>query len=280
MTTGVLVVDKPRGPTSHDVVSGLRKKLKTRAIGHAGTLDPLATGVLVICVGEATKLVPWLTADDKEYVVTIRLGETTPTLDAGSEVDGTNLVRGDWQTALDEVLRTERARTEQVPPVYSAIHKDGERAHARARRGEVVELAPRPVEVRALEVLGMRERELDLRVACAKGYYVRSLARDLAAGLGTLGYVTALRRTRSGGFTLADVGEELMPLAIAARRALPAATLDATALAAARVGKPVPASGIVPFGDGPHVWFDESGTLVAVGQAEGDVGRVIRGFNG
>ncbi len=275
----VLVVDKPVGPTSHDVVARLRKKLSTRAIGHAGTLDPLASGVLVVCVGEATKLVPWLTAADKEYLVTIRLGESTPTLDAGSPVNDTKLVPDDWVTDLPRAVAAERSRTEQVPPTFSAIHKDGARAHERARRGEIVELAPRPVELRDLEVLATREREIDARVVCAKGYYVRSLARDLAASLGTVGHVTALRRTRSGAFTLGDVGETALGVAAAAAKALPTAVLDDAAVAAARVGKPVPATGIVPFGDGPHAWLDGSGALVAVGQREGDVGRVIRGFH-
>lgn len=276
---GLLVVDKPVGPTSHDVVAGLRKKLATRAIGHAGTLDPLASGVLVVCVGEATKLVPWLTAADKEYLVTIRLGESTPTLDAGSPVDDTKLVPSDWLAELPRAIAAERARTQQVPPVFSAIHKDGARAHERARRGEVVELAPRPVELHDVEILATRPNELDARVVCAKGYYVRSLARDLAAALGTVGHVTALRRTRSGAFTLRDASEAPMSVAAAAARALPTAILDDAAVSAARVGKPVPATGIVPWGDGPHAWLDSSGALVAVGEREGDVGRVIRGFH-
>ncbi len=276
---GVLVVDKPCGPTSHDVVARLRKKLRTRAIGHAGTLDPLASGVLVVAVGEGTKLVPWLTAADKEYLVTIRLGASTPTLDAGSPVDATAPLAAGWESTLEDALAAERARTTQVPPVYSAIHKDGERAHELARRGELVELAPRPVEVRAIELLAQRADELDLRVAVAKGYYVRSLARDLASALGTLGHVTALRRTRSGAFTLADASEELFSLEDAVARALPVAVLDDAAVAAARVGKPVPATGIVPFGDGPHAWLDGAGKLVAIGERDGEVGRVRRGFS-
>jgi tRNA pseudouridine55 synthase len=275
---GVLIVDKPRGPTSHDVVAGLRKKLRTRAIGHAGTLDPLASGVLVIAVGEATKLVPWLTAADKEYLVTIRLGASTPTLDVGSPVDVERPVPPSWGAALRGALEGERARRLQVPPIYSAIHKDGTRAHELARRGEAVELEPRAVEVRELEVLAVRDAEVDLRVACGKGYYVRSLARDLAVALGTVGHVTALRRTRSGAFTLADASETLLPLAAAAARALPTATLSEAAVLAARVGKPVPADGIVPFWDGPHAWLDASGALVAIGERVDDVGRVRRGF--
>ncbi|CAN5290689.1 tRNA pseudouridine(55) synthase TruB [soil metagenome] len=278
--TGVLIVDKPVGPTSHDVVASLRKKLKTRAVGHAGTLDPRASGVLVVCVDEATKLVPWLTASDKEYLVTIRLGESTPTLDAGSPVDGTKMVPASWTTTLAAAVARELARTEQIPPIYSAIHKNGVRAHELARRGEEVILDPRKVTLHSLEILALRERDPDARVVCAKGYYVRSLARDLASELGTLGHVTALRRVRSGGFTLADVSDAPLPLAVAAKRALPTATLDDEGVTRARVGKVVLGTSLVPFAAGPHAWLDAAGTLVAIGEreAEGDGARVIRGF--
>jgi tRNA pseudouridine55 synthase len=214
---GVLVIDKPRGPTSHDVVRRLRRALGVRAIGHAGTLDPMATGVLVVAVGEATKLVPWLTAHDKGYEATVALGIETDTLDAeGAEVRRVApsvalceaLAARDVETwpALRAALEDERARTLQTPPAYSAIRTGGERAHARARRGERLELAPRPVVVHRLRVVDASAEPPSLQVSLdvGKGYYVRALARDLAGALGTVGHLTALRRTRSGCFTLAD----------------------------------------------------------------------------
>jgi len=284
--SGVLVVDKPVGPTSHDVVARLRRALRTREVGHAGTLDPLASGVLVVAVGEATKLVSYLTAADKEYLATVRLGELTDTLDAGGVVVESRDVPADWTSHLDEAIGCERARVEQVPPVYSAIQKDGERSHAKARRGEAVELAPRVVAVRALEVVAVRERELDLVMTVSKGYYVRSLARDLAERLGTAGHLTALRRTRSGSFSLADAvpldpapRSPTLSVAEAAARALPVTTLTALGLEQARVGKRVAPEDLGTSAEGPHAWLDGAGRLVAVGTLEDGTGRVLRGFN-
>ncbi len=301
---GVLVIDKPRGPTSHDVVRRLRRALGVRAIGHAGTLDPMATGVLVAAVGEATKLVPWLTAHDKGYEATIALGVETDTLDAqGVEVrrvpptallcealraaqgaEGSPLVRA--------ALAEERARTLQLPPVYSAIRTDGERAFARARRGEHVEIEARPVVVRRLELLASSADPPALKVAVdvGKGYYVRALGRDLASALGTVGHLTELRRTYSGCFTAGEAqrldapAEALRaavePLATAAARALPTARLTDAGARDARHGRPVLAAdlegSVSPFA--PCAWLDGEGRLVAVGQIEGDHGRVLRGF--
>lgn len=294
---GVLVVDKPRGPTSHDVVARVRRTLKTREVGHAGTLDPMATGVLVVAVGEATKLVPWLTAHDKAYETTLKLGVATSTLDAEGEVVEEQPVDDATFARLDEAIAGERARTEQVPPAVSAIKIDGVAAHARVRRGEVVELAPRTVAVRALEVVAIRRdaREIDLRVHTAKGYYVRSLARDLAARLGTVAHLVALRRTQSGPFTLDDavpldeIAAPTLGLAAAATRALGAVTLTSAGTLRARQGKRLAPDDFVvaPTSLGePRAWLDGDGTLVAVGEmvareAEGEPaleGRVIRGF--
>ena len=284
--SGVLVVDKPVGPTSHDVVARLRRALRTREVGHAGTLDPLASGVLVVAVGEATKLVSYLTAADKEYEATVRLGELTDTLDAGGVVVETQEIPADWPLRLDLALRLERARAEQIPPIYSAIQQDGERSHAKARRGEAVVLAPRPVAVRSLEVVAVRAQEVDLVLVVSKGYYVRSLARDLAAHLGTAGHLRSLRRTRSGSFTLADaVTLEPPPRAPtlsverAAARALPVTTLTALGLEQARVGKRVAPEDLGTHAEGPHAWLDGEGRLVAVGTLEDGTGRVLRGFN-
>jgi tRNA pseudouridine55 synthase len=302
---GVLVIDKPRGPTSHDVVAKLRRALGTREIGHAGTLDPMATGVLVIAVGEATKLAPYLTAADKAYEATIALGIETDTLDA----EGRETRRADVPISMREALEkvrpgqvhahvaraieAERARAMQVPPVFSAIKKDGERSYDRARRGDAPELAPRPVSVLAMELLdggvdaGVPWLALSLDVA--KGYYVRALARDLAAALGTVGHLTALRRTRSGPFTLdeampldtpADELEaRLITLERAATRSLPGARLSDAGARDASFGRPVRIDDLGTSAPGPHAWLAPGGRLVAVGAiAEDGAGHVLRGF--
>ena len=255
---GVLVVDKPQGPTSHDIVQRVRKALKTRAVGHCGTLDPMATGVLVVAVGEATKLVPYLTSEDKAYAATIRLGVATDTLDAeGAVVETRDLpvLRDVAFYNQCEAVLAERARAAQIPPAYSAIRIDGERAHEIARRGDPVVLPARPVAVRSLAVTRAEGDSLDVVVEVAKGYFVRSLARDLAAGLGTLGHLTALRRTRSGAFTLADavaaegiVASQLLDLTAAAARALPVTRLTEEGVRAAGHGQPLRAEHM----DTPH----------------------------
>jgi len=306
---GVLVIDKPRGPTSHDVVAKVRQTLGTREVGHAGTLDPMATGVLVVLVGEATKLAPYLTADDKEYEATIELGSETDTLDADGEVVRRKDVPEEIRSALsslgpplhpllERALAWERARKEQVPPSFSAIHAGGERAHRRARRGEDITLEPRSVVAKKIEILraGLAPTPwITLRVKAGKGYFVRSLGRDLAALLGTVGHLTALRRVRSGSFGTeeavtvdaerAAMTARLLPLAIAAARALPVARLSEAGVKDARLGRPVPREGI--HAD-PHAaalgvfaWVDAAGDLVAVGEiGENGVGRVSRGFSG
>jgi tRNA pseudouridine55 synthase len=284
--SGVLVVDKPRGPTSHDVVAKVRRALGTREVGHAGTLDPMATGVLVVLVGEATKLAPYLTADDKAYEARVRLGEGTDTLDAEGTVVATAPVPDDLEARLDAALEAERARTEQVPPAYSAVHAGGTRAHELARRGEVVELAPRPVAVRSLERAALRSPDVDLVLVVSKGYYVRSLARDLAARLSTVGHLVALRRTRSGAFGLEDavaptapeLAAHLVPIAQAAARALPVATLDARGELDARCGRRVRPEDRSAVHAGPTAWLSADGSLVAIGVDEEGSGRVLRGF--
>lgn len=287
---GVLVVDKPGGMTSHDVVAQLRKRLKTREIGHSGTLDPMATGVLVVCIGEGTKLVPYLTAAEKAYDATIALGTGTATLDAEGAVTETIPVPADWQDRLEASISLERARTSQVPPSFSAIRVDGVRSHVLARRGELVDHAPREVRIASLEVRSRTEDPPSLEVSLdvSKGYYVRSLARDLAASLGTVGHLTALRRTRSGCFSLADAGalsdenlaERILSLEVAVARALPTAQLTAKGRTDAFEGRPIaPAELSDTTAAGPCAWFDETGTLVAIGEIEeSGRGQVLRGF--
>ena len=296
VTAGVVVVDKPRGPTSHDVVARVRRALGTREVGHAGTLDPLATGVLVIALGEATKLVPYLTAQDKAYRATVRFGVETSSLDEGGTVTARHafdpsILESD---ALEDALSIERARTEQIPPMVSAIKLDGVAAHVRVRRGETIEVAPRAVSVRALRVTAVRRDppEIELEVACAKGYYVRALARDLAASLGTLGHLVALRRLSSGSFTLegAISGDPIdagalractLPLLDAAARALRCVQLTDDGAIKARHGKRLDDTDFVDPSEfpasGAFAWVHQC-RLVAVGERTEAGARVLRGF--
>jgi tRNA pseudouridine55 synthase len=204
----VLVVDKPAGATSFDVVRRVQRLLGGRKAGHTGTLDPMATGVLPICVGEATKVAGLLTAGDKAYLGTGELGVETDTLDT----TGTVTARGEpgdvTREALEQVLAGLRGPQLQTPPAYSAVRKDGERAYERARRGEAVELEPRPIEVLELELVDWRPPRFEIRLECSKGTYVRSLVADIGQRLGCGGALAALRRTRSGPFTI----EQAVPL--------------------------------------------------------------------
>ena len=305
---GVLVIDKPRGPTSHDVVAQLRRVLGTREIGHAGTLDPMATGVLVVLVGEATKLAPYLTANDKAYEATLALGVATDTLDAEGEETRRADVPISMRDALENLrldrvhphlaaaLAAERARTSQVPPAFSAISKDGERSHERARRGEEVVLDARPVHVKSMALLdgGVDAGGapwLAVALDVGKGYYVRSLARDLAAALGTVGHLTALRRTRSGPFTIDEAmlldtpADELearvLSVERAVTRAMPSVRLAESAARDARFGRPLKADDVAGAPPGPVAWLAPDGALIAIGALGTDgAARVLRGFGG
>ncbi len=201
-TSGLVVVDKPAGLTSHDVVARLRRILHTRKVGHAGTLDPMATGVLVCGVGRGTKLLGHLALDTKAYTATIRLGATTTTDDAEGETVTTTDPAAVTDEAIDAGIAALTGPILQVPSSVSAIKIDGRRAYARVRAGEQVVLPPRPVTVSTFTVLARRGADLDVAVECSSGTYVRALARDLGAALGVGGHLTALRRTRVGPFRL------------------------------------------------------------------------------
>lgn len=249
-TPGLLLVDKPRGLTSHDVVARARRLLGTRKVGHAGTLDPMATGLLVLGIGKATRLLTYVTGHDKSYDTTIRLGQSTVTDDAEGDVvtaaDASHVTDGEIAHAVAALT----GDIMQVPSAVSAIKVNGERAYARVRAGEDVVLAARPATVSRFALLATRRSgdvvDLDVAVDVSSGTYVRALARDLGEALGVGGHLTALRRTRIGSlavdeahsletlFALADAGEAmpLTPLADAARSALPTlAVTDAEATA-------------------------------------------------
>jgi tRNA pseudouridine55 synthase len=199
---GLLVVDKPSGWTSHDVVGRVRRLAGTRKVGHAGTLDPMATGVLVLGIGRATRLLGHLSLTDKTYDATIRLGVTTVTDDAEGDVLETRDASGVGD--VSSYLEALTGEIEQVPSSVSAVKVDGVRSYARVRAGEAVALKARRVTVSELTLLARRGDELDVRVTCTSGTYVRALARDLGEALGVGAHLTALRRTRVGPFDLAQ----------------------------------------------------------------------------
>ncbi|MDX3098684.1 tRNA pseudouridine(55) synthase TruB [Streptomyces sp. ME19-03-3] len=243
MKDGLVIVDKPGGMTSHDVVSRLRRLAGTRRVGHAGTLDPMATGVLVIGVEKATRLLGHLALTRKEYEATIRLGRSTVTDDAEGEVTASVPADGVTREAIDAGIVPLTGDIMQVPSKVSAIKVDGVRSYARVRGGEDFELAARPVTVSAFLVRDVRHVRLedgdvvdvDVTVECSSGTYIRALARDLGAGLGVGGHLTALRRTRVGpyGTDLARTLEQLteafavLPIGEAAAAAFPRWDVDA-----------------------------------------------------
>lgn len=203
---GLVVVDKPAGMTSHDVVGRCRRIFGTRKVGHAGTLDPMATGVLVVGIERATKILGMLTATDKSYAATIRLGQTTSTEDAEGEVLQTVSASGVGEAQIETAVAALRGEIDQIPSAVSAIKVDGQRAYKLAREGQTVELAPRRVRIERFDVLSVRHEgdlvDVDVEVDCSSGTYIRALARDVGAALGVGGHLTALRRTRVGTFEL------------------------------------------------------------------------------
>jgi tRNA pseudouridine55 synthase len=202
--TGLLIVEKGPGVTSFQVVAHLRRRLRVPKVGHGGTLDPMATGVLPILLGAATKLTAHIQGQDKEYLATVRLGVTTDTLDATGRVTAERPVPPLDADAVGAVLQRFQGDIEQVPPMFSALHAGGRRLHELARAGIEVARAPRRVHIDAIELTGWAPPLLELRVACGTGTYIRSLAADLGEALGCGARLDALSRTRLGAFTLAD----------------------------------------------------------------------------
>jgi tRNA pseudouridine55 synthase len=286
---GLLVVDKPEGPTSHDVVARARRLFSTRSVGHAGTLDPMATGVLILLFGEALKLSAYLTLDEKAYVAEVRFGIATDTLDAKGAVTFEAPLAPDAlePARVAAALAAERARTLQVPPAVSAIKVGGERAHRLTRRGAAPVLEPRPIRVERLELLEAHGERMTIAVTASKGYYVRSLARDLGEALGVPAHLSRLRRTRSGAFTLENATPwpppelpALLPVVRVAEHALPRAELTMEGAAKARLGQRLGKEHFVvaPDSDAPHAWLAPDGVLVAIGARSDPSFRVLRGF--
>jgi len=204
----VLCIDKPLGWTSFDAVKRLRGALSRRLglkkikVGHAGTLDPLATGVMIICTGRATKRIDELQAGIKEYVATLALGATTPSFDLETEIDATYPTAHITEELVREVLGHFTGAIEQIPPAYSACKIDGCRAYDLARKGQEVELKPKTLVIDDIELLSFSPKEITIRTVCSKGTYIRALARDIGQALGSGAHLTALRRTRVGDITI------------------------------------------------------------------------------
>lgn len=285
--SGLIIVDKPAGWTSHDVVARLRRLAGTRRVGHAGTLDPMATGVLVIGVEKATRLLGHLALTQKVYEATIRLGVTTNTDDAEGEVTATTPAGDVAEERIREGVAALTGEIMQVPPQVSAIKVDGKRAYKLARAGEGVELAARPVTVYEFEITDLRRQadvvDVDATVRCSSGTYIRALARDLGAGLGVGGHLTALRRTYVGPYgldqakTLDQLAEkcEILPIGEAVAAAFPRRDVSQEEARVVRHGGRLPAAGL---GKGPIGMFGPDGELLALVEEQGRLAKPLAVF--
>ncbi|MCU1596788.1 MAG: tRNA pseudouridine55 synthase [Actinomycetota bacterium] len=286
MTSGILLVDKPGGITSHDVVSRVRKLAGTRKVGHAGTLDPMATGLLVLGIDSSTRLLTYLVGLDKEYFATIRLGFATTTDDAEGEPTGPVTEKIDFtQEQIAAAIRPLTGAIEQIPSSVSAIKVDGRRSYDRVREGEEVVLKARAVTVSAFEVLERRGAELDVRVECTSGTYIRALARDLGAGLGVGGHLTALRRSRVGPFDVSDAGQlgeglmqSLLTPASVAQRLFASVTVSTDEVLALSQGKRVRLEHVADDSTAPVAAIGPDGRLVGLVTLSDGVARVLVNF--
>jgi tRNA pseudouridine55 synthase len=269
---GLLLVDKPAGITSHDVVDVVRRALEMRKVGHAGTLDPMATGLLLVGVGRATRLLRFLGDLPKTYQGTLRLGIETTTLDAEGEVERTAPFTA-TESEVRDAMRELVGESLQRPPAYSAVRVGGRRLYEAAREGERLEAAPRPIRVDAFDLVSFEPPDATFRVTCSGGTYVRVLAADVGAALGCGAHLTALRRTAIGPFRVEDaVPPERpgLPLPLdSALRHLPRLDLGADEASAASHGRPLGPAGIA----GPYGVFDPEGVLIGVYEDDGPRAR-------
>ncbi|SFN76172.1 tRNA pseudouridine synthase B [Mycetocola miduiensis] len=297
MNSGILLVDKPQGITSHDVVSRTRRLAGTRRVGHAGTLDPMATGLLILGVNASTRLLTYVVGLDKEYLATIRLGQSTTTDDAEGDIVATaapDAVAAVPEEAIASGIGALTGAISQVPSSVSAIKVDGKRAYALVRAGEDVDLASRPVTVSVFEILDRRDAagtiDLDVRVVCSSGTYIRALARDLGSGLGVGGHLTALRRSRIGPFDIAgasrldelDVAASLMSPAAAASALFPTIALTDTQAADLGHGKRIDAAAFgelsEPGQDGLYAAVAPNSRLIGLLRISGGVAKSVVNF--
>jgi len=282
---GVLVIDKPTGRSSASIVNKVKKTLHCERAGHGGTLDPLATGVLVVCLNAGTKIAQYLLADDKAYEATGVLGATTDTLDRTGVVTAIKPVDVD-ESRLREALARRLGEQDQIPPMYSAIKQDGVRMYHRARNGEEIERAPRRIRLDELTLLELDGPRFRIVVACSKGTYIRSLIADLGDELGCGAHLAELRRTRSGQFSIdqaltiddlaiADIGARLIPLG--RLLALPRVVANPAQVKPIRDGFQLP---LADLGGNPEPFqiLDEAGLLIAIAHGDGEKTRYDRVF--
>jgi len=284
--TGFLVLNKPSGPTSRAVVNRVLRWVPGVKVGHAGTLDPLATGVLVVCIGSATRLVELVQGLPKSYQAKLRLGGRSDTLDAQGVITLEPSLRIPGEREVEQAISSFVGEVSQTPPVYSAVKIHGRRSHELARAGRPVQPAPRLVRIDRIVMLRYEWPDLELAIDCGSGTYIRSIARDLGEALGCGAYVTALTRTRIGDFTLEDavdaetlspssIDQHLRPL-LAAAGALPSVVLGADALDAVAHGRRLTARDLdkpaLPGGD--LALIDQAGNLVALGPYSAEEGLV------
>ncbi|HET6152292.1 MAG TPA: tRNA pseudouridine(55) synthase TruB [Marmoricola sp.] len=284
---GLVVVDKPAGITSHDVVARVRRLAGTRKVGHAGTLDPMATGVLVVGINRATRLLGHLLLTDKAYDATVRLGASTTTDDSDGEIVATTPTDGVAEEAIRAGLAGMVGEMDQVPSAVSAIKIDGKRAYERVRAGEQVEIAARRVRISAIDVTRIEHVvdgvDVDISVRCSSGTYIRAIARDLGVGLAVGGHLTSLRRTAVGPFgldeahTLEELADsfEIVEISAAARSSFPAYELDEVQTAMVRVGKKLP---IDLATDGAVGVFAPDGQFLALYEQAGELARPVAVF--
>ncbi|MCW2838936.1 MAG: tRNA pseudouridine(55) synthase TruB [Aeromicrobium sp.] len=286
--SGLVIVDKPAGWTSHDVVGRMRRLAETKKVGHAGTLDPMATGVLVLGINRATRLLGYLTHADKEYLATIRLGQSTVTDDAEGEVTSTASAAHIGEAAVQAVLPAYTGDIQQVPSSVSAIKVDGVRSYAKVRAGGEVELKARPVTISAFDLASVRAEgdfvDVDVRVVCSSGTYIRALARDIGNDLGVGGHLTMLRRTRVGGFplrlarTLEELETELHVIGLddVARASFDSYDLQEREANDVRFGRAL--TGIDLGAPRAVALFDPSGEFLALYEQRGGVAKPVAVF--
>ena len=274
---GILIIDKPPGPTSHDVVAKVRRAARQKKVGHAGTLDPLATGLLVLALGQATRTIEYLTNDDKIYEATVCLGQMTTTYDAEGEIIRQYTGSLPTKETVEGALAQFRGDILQKPPIFSAIKKGGEALYKKARRGESVDIAARPITIYDLRLTTWQPPDIGLHVHCSKGTYIRSLAHDLGGWLGVGAHLKQLRRTASGNFTLANahplatitaatpeqIDQLLLPVGTGLE-SIPALTVEQATITWLRHGRALPKNAYAKQTDGIIRAIDERGQLVAI----------------
>lgn len=297
MSSGLVLIDKPQGWTSHDVVARLRKMAGTRRVGHAGTLDPMATGLLLIGINSATKLLTFLVGEDKTYFATIRLGASTVTDDKESEVlnyGDEKKIHALHEDVVEKAMAKFRGSIQQVPSSVSAIKVNGERAYAKVRAGDEVKLAAREVQITTFEMIDAPQRvveagktyfDVDVQVDCSSGTYIRALARDLGHALGVGGHLTALRRTRIGKYTIEQAQEledltpetlDVLDISDAAKQQFHTRILSQQDVVDLRHGKRLRAAG---EGAEPFAAIDQHGNLVAMLTVSGKDVKSLVVFN-